>query len=90
MPRVELHKVDLTTISDETKFLPWRAKFDMEVDDIWNGLEEVLKVTRTMTTTCTSERFEELLKTHAIRPDNYEPIEWTYKYVGKQMYRILL
>ena len=53
--KIELHKVDLTTISDEAKFLPWRAKFDLEVDDIWSALEEVLKIIRVMKTPCTPE-----------------------------------
>ena len=87
--RVELHKIDLTTIADDKKYLAWRKKFDMEVDDIWNGLERVLKEIRLMKEPCTALRFEQLMAIHAVRPNNFEPIEWKYDYVGKQMYRIL-
>ena len=35
------------------------------------------------------KKFDELMTKHAMRPNNFEPIEWTYKYIGKQLYRIL-
>ena len=89
IPRIELHKVDLSTIADDKKFIPWRATFDMEDDDIRSGIDKALKEIRAMKTPCATLKFVQLMASHAVRPDNYEPIEWTYKHIAKQMYRIL-
>jgi hypothetical protein len=89
VPRVKIHEMDLVVISDEKKFLPWRAKFDMEVDDIWSGLEPVLKEIRVMKRECSAAEFNGLVLKHAMRPDNYEPLEWSFGHIGKQLYKIL-
>ena len=87
--RIDLDKLGLTTVSEESKYTTWRAKFDMAVDNVWNGLEEVLKKVKVMKTECTEEMFERLMSAYAIRSEYYEPIEWSYKFVAKKLYRIL-
>ena len=87
--RVEMHTMDLPTIADEKKFDPWRAKFETEVDDVWNGLEQVLKAVRTMRSECIALEFDRMIVTHTMRPSNFEPMEWSHAYIGKQLYNIL-
>ena len=84
-----MHTMDLPTIADEKKFDPWRAKFETEVDDVWNGLKQVLKAVRTMRSECIALEFDRMIVTHTMRPSNFEPMEWSHAYIGKQLYNIL-
>ena len=60
----------------------------MEVDDIWSGLEPVLEI-RVMKRECSAAEFNGLVLKHAMRPDNYEPLAWSFGHIGKQLYKIL-
>jgi hypothetical protein len=90
----ESNKIHLAYFSgdsskDKTGFPTWRKNLDLHMDEIWDGLFEVLADVRKSETLITDEKFDELVSAHSKRPGNHDPEAWTKREVGRHLYKVL-
>ena len=66
--KVSLDKLGLKVLGDESKYRTWVKSLDMAMDDIWVGLEDVLRLIKSKPEPMTPEEFGTKLDECRLRP----------------------
>ena len=82
-------KLGLKTLKDESAFKPWGKSLDMAFDDIWVGIEGVLKNLKTRKEKMTAEEFEQIITAGDLRSPDVRAEDWSYKVVSRYLYGVL-
>ena len=87
--KLSLDKLGLKVLSDKTKYRTWVKSVDMALDDIWVGLEDVLRLVKSRLDPMSAEEFGGKLDECRLRPPDCTHHEWTYGFIGRYMYSVL-
>ena len=87
--KLSLDKLGLKVLSDESKYRTWVKSVGMALDDIWVGLEDVLRLVKSRPEPMTAEEFGGKLDECRLRPPDCPHHEWTYGFIGRYMYSVL-
>ena len=88
--KVSLDKRDLGKLSDEHKFRTWSKSVEMAMDEIWVGLEDVLKMVKSRSAPMSPAELERELEATGMRPPASPYHEGTYRFIGRYLYGVLL
>ena len=86
---MSLDKLGLKVLGDESKYRVWVKSVDMAMDDIWVGLEDVLRLIKSRPEPMSAEEFGTKLDECRLRPPDCPHHEWTYGFIGRYMYSVL-
>ena len=87
--KLSLDKLGLKVLSDESKYRTWVKSVDMAMDDIWVGLEDVLRLVKSRPEPMSAGEFGTKLDECRLRPPDCPHYEWTYGFIGRYMYSVL-
>ena len=86
---MSLDKLDLAKLSDEQKCLTWSKSAESAMDEIWVGLEDVLKVVKSRAAPMSPAEFERELEATGMHYPEFPYHGWTYRFVGRYLYGVL-
>ena len=82
-------KLGLKVLKDESNFKSWSKSLDMAFDDIWVGIEVILKSIKTRKERVTAEEFKTAIVEADLRSSDMREEDWSFKIISRYLYGVL-
>ena len=82
-------KLALKELKSEAGFKAFAKSLDMALDDVWVGIENLLKEIRNRKSRISPEDFDELVARAQLRPADVRAEDWSFKVISRYVFGIL-
>ena len=82
-------KLHFKELKNESGFKSWSKSLEMALDDVWVGIEDVLKQVRAHPERVASRKFEEIIAERDLRAPDVRADDWSFKTISRYLYGVL-